>query len=715
MADSAGNSYVLGHFAGTATFPNLVSTLDAGTTKDLFLAKVDTEGNTVWVTSAGGSGVIRDTGLFGRWITIDGDDNIIVTGLFSGTVSFGGVALIANGSWDTFIAKYSSEGTLVWARSASETGSATAMAIAADAAGGIYLTGYFTGSADFLNRDTLVNVHLSTTYTHESFIAKFDGVTAEPLWVVGPNLSATANNADLAVRNDGIGYVTGYFERNGLGPWDAYVAKFNTSDGSFLWPETVVGTGGQDYRANPVALDDLGNVFVSGIYYGDGFHFGTSDTIPGEASWNVYNTRIDPDGNVIWLNSGGGSQQEYVLSSATGPDGDLYISGFFYGAATFGNEVTSVGDRDLYVAKCNSDGQYIWAQRAGGPLEDEARSLAVDSESNILVAGSFKQTADFGTFTVSTLGSNSAYLAKLATPVVDTDGDGLLDSVETNTGIFVDASDTGTDPNNPDTDGDGLNDGEEITLSAGSGCPSPVAFDSDGDSLSDGSEISAGTNPCSNDTDADGLTDDMELALGGCLDPLVADSDLDGLSDGDELDLGTNPCLADTDGDGMLDGSEVDVAQGTGCPDPLIADSDGDTLLDGVEVALGTNPCNMDTDGDGVTDDEDPLPIDPGVTSGWIENEIRGLSETILLVDLGEFAGPNSNSQKAKRNAISNRLQNAANALANGDIQGALDKLESLLPKIDGTAPPKDWMESGPEQQALYDDVIQLIGLIGLL
>ena len=47
---------------------------------------------------------------------------------------------------------------------------------------------------------------------------------------------------------------------------------------------------------------------------------------------------------------------------------------------------------------------------------------------------------------------------------VDTDGDGLLDSVETNTGVYVSPTDTGTDPNNPDTDGDGVNDGVEVAF-----------------------------------------------------------------------------------------------------------------------------------------------------------------------------------------------------------------------------------------------------------
>jgi len=44
----------------------------------------------------------------------------------------------------------------------------------------------------------------------------------------------------------------------------------------------------------------------------------------------------------------------------------------------------------------------------------------------------------------------------------DTDGDRLPDSVETNTGVYVDANDTGTDPNNPDTDGDSIEDGDEV-------------------------------------------------------------------------------------------------------------------------------------------------------------------------------------------------------------------------------------------------------------
>ncbi len=74
---------------------------------------------------------------------------------------------------------------------------------------------------------------------------------------------------------------------------------------------------------------------------------------------------------------------------------------------------------------------------------------------------------------------------------VDSDGDGLLDSVETNTGTYVSPDETGTDPNNPDTDGDGLNDGDEVNTYG----TNPTVMDTDGDGYNDGDEVAAGADP----------------------------------------------------------------------------------------------------------------------------------------------------------------------------------------------------------------------------
>ena len=73
----------------------------------------------------------------------------------------------------------------------------------------------------------------------------------------------------------------------------------------------------------------------------------------------------------------------------------------------------------------------------------------------------------------------------------DDDGDGLLDSVETNTGTYVSASNTGTDPNDADSDNDGLTDGAEVNTHS----TDPNDADSDGDTINDAVEITNGSDP----------------------------------------------------------------------------------------------------------------------------------------------------------------------------------------------------------------------------
>ncbi|MFY0525600.1 Ig-like domain-containing protein [Archangium gephyra] len=238
---------------------------------------------------------------------------------------------------------------------------------------------------------------------------------------------------------------------------------------------------------------------------------------------------------------------------------------------------------------------------------------------------------------------------------LDTDKDGIADSIETATGTSPtddDSDDDGitdgnedanrdgyvdpgeTDPRNRDTDGDGLQDGTELGLTAPQGSNTntsifqpdvdpttttdPLDSDTDDGGVSDGVEdtnhngrIDAGErNPNdpaddkvgAKDTDGDGIPDDVETATG--TDPNDDDSDDDGILDGNEdadrdgiVDAGeTNPRNRDTDGDGLQDGTELGLTapQGTGTNTAIFQPD--------LDPTTTTDPLKVDTDGGGVSD-----------------------------------------------------------------------------------------------------------------
>jgi len=160
-------------------------------------------------------------------------------------------------------------------------------------------------------------------------------------------------------------------------------------------------------------------------------------------------------------------------------------------------------------------------------------------------------------------------------PEWDNDGDALADSVETNSGVFISADSTGTDPNLADTDLDEINDYEEIYTYM----TNPISVDTDGDSLSDGDEINNyQTNPISVDTDGDELSDYDELFLHQT-DPRNADTDSDGFTDGDDK----CPLKPET-----FNGFQDD----DGCPDKkpeIVFKKKAPIVLEGVNFKVGSS------------------------------------------------------------------------------------------------------------------------------
>jgi hypothetical protein len=140
--DSAGNVYLAGFFEGTAAFGGTTLTSAGG--DDVFVAKLTSAGTVSWAKRLGGSGRDWDYDL-----AVDRSGNVYLAGNFQGPAAFGGTTLTGAGSDDVFVAKLTSAGTVAWARQLGGSGSDWAARLALDGAGSVYVTGAFQGTAAF--------------------------------------------------------------------------------------------------------------------------------------------------------------------------------------------------------------------------------------------------------------------------------------------------------------------------------------------------------------------------------------------------------------------------------------------------------------------------------------------------------------------------------------------------------------------------------------
>lgn len=140
--DSLNNVYICGSFIGATSLDGNPLMPRGGT--DMFIAKYDANGNFQWAQSAGSTGSDLAQG-----IAADNQGNVCLTGSFTGFTAFGDRLVISQGSSDAFVAKYDTDGNLLWVKQASSTGFVEGNDIALDAMGKHYLIGNFAGITSF--------------------------------------------------------------------------------------------------------------------------------------------------------------------------------------------------------------------------------------------------------------------------------------------------------------------------------------------------------------------------------------------------------------------------------------------------------------------------------------------------------------------------------------------------------------------------------------
>ena len=218
--------------------------------------------------------------------------------------------------------------------------------------------------------------------------------------------------------------------------------KFTTAQERLLWSQKVAGSQSTD-TVEAIGLDAAGNTYVCGYFYGTAT-FGTITLHP-QGSTDGYVGKIGPSGNWLWVNKMGGSSSDQCKDLDVDDGGNISITGYFDNSAMFGsNSFSSRGSYDIFVAKLDTNGTWLWAIQAGGSSTDYGYGVALGNDGRVYITGSYYSsgTVYFGSFTLSTYSYDEAYVAALDTNGVFIWANRMYES-NNQRGMGIDVNDNG--------------------------------------------------------------------------------------------------------------------------------------------------------------------------------------------------------------------------------------------------------------------------------
>jgi len=408
-------------------------------------------------------------------IWVDDSENVYLTGTFkSESITFGEFTLTNTGEDDVFIAKFDTDGNVLWATSAVGAGKDFVKGICGDNAGNIYIMGssgsiafettevnsfgsyiakytstgvlvwangytngcdgidcdasniYMTGLGDPANFDAKKKHNTKAVGFGDIYLAKLNS-SGVKTWAV--NLGETTFGTDLYLYHDvcvdpsGNVYATGNFNSNlengevvpylsSTGGAEIYLAKFNSS-GTYQWARQGLGAG-DDYAIS-ICSSPMGDIYLTGNFTGNGLTFGALPALNNSGQTDLFAAKYSDAGVAIWAKNYGGADYDYGTDITTDAAGNIFLSGSFSSSEIIfdAETLTSRGESDVLVAKFLSSGDVDWAQSAGSLLYDEGKSIGAEGN-NVYFAGSVEgPVVYFDYFELSYLGLKDIFVSKI--------------------------------------------------------------------------------------------------------------------------------------------------------------------------------------------------------------------------------------------------------------------------------------------------------------
>jgi hypothetical protein len=389
--DSKGSVIVTGVTIGGLDGNACVKQPDNQCSQDIFVSKW-VGGTRTWTKQWGtnATDVVLD-------MVLDGEDNIYLTGLTSG--SFEGQTCVKTSggicSGDIFVTKLDKNGGHVWTIQWGSDQIDGASGIALDNKGNIIIAGASRGSID-----DAVNTGGNTCRSvangfndsgelpcYDTYLAKISP-SGEKLWAKMWGTDRWDEGSAVAVDAENFIYVTGIsavaqVDGNGKTKTvdvQSYLTKFD-ADGEIIWTQHW-GTDEDDY-ALAVAVDNNGNPVVCGK---------TKGSLPNNSNkgeYDIYIMKFDNDGTMLWTTQYGTDKSEEANRIEIDPAGNIYIGGHskgnIDGQTNAGNPL--VATEDPFVSKFDSNGNKLWTQLRGGTARDVTAGMALDSNGTVFLTG----------------------------------------------------------------------------------------------------------------------------------------------------------------------------------------------------------------------------------------------------------------------------------------------------------------------------------------
>jgi hypothetical protein len=405
--DPSGNVYVIWSFEGAANI--FWTSFISNGWSDIFFAKLDSNGNTIWVKQSGWA----NDDYWMRVLISSWGTSVYIEWSLRWTVNIFGTSLMSHWSSDTFVAKLDSSGNSLWGYAIGWTAFDSRTRIATNSSDDLYIAWSLSSTTD------LFGTTLLSTWG-DLFFVKLDssGNTITAPYVT--QISSSWNDYARAIALDGSGNVYVAWRFDGVASlfwkWiygtgsDIFLAKLDKF-GNALWIKTA-----DWYDMNygiEIAVDKTGNVYITAEFIGTSNIFWT--TLNSAGSLDIFTAKLDSNGTLVWAKKGWWTWTDYGEWLALDENGNIYITWLFQSTADiFWTSLTSAGNWDSYVAKLDNSGNAIWAKKGWWTWPDYGEAIIVGTWGNIFVTWEFQSaTADIFWTTLASSGDFDLYVAKL--------------------------------------------------------------------------------------------------------------------------------------------------------------------------------------------------------------------------------------------------------------------------------------------------------------